>query len=130
MVQLVKTYNNLCGQISQLIKDKKAPLGAIAPQPIAKEGLFKLDVDDDIWQDVGLDEDGEGFIPGWLGDEDVRVGIKNVLELDRCQEEEIRLQKERCAMQEWMLEEWTCVDATIKLCTGKPFLRRFHILFI
>ena len=121
MVQLVKTYNNLCSQISQLIKDKKAPLGAIAPQPIGKEGLFKLDVDDDIWQDVGLDENGEGFIPRWLGDEDVRAGIKNVLELDRCQEEEVRLQKERCAMQEWMLEEWTCVDATIKLCTGKPF---------
>jgi hypothetical protein len=48
------------------------------------------------------------------------VGIRSLLELDRCQEEEVRLRKERCAMQEWMMEEWTCVDATIKFCAGKP----------
>jgi hypothetical protein len=23
------------------------------------------------------------------------------------------------AMQEWIMEEWTCIDATIKLCAGK-----------
>jgi hypothetical protein len=121
MVQLMKMYNNLCTQIAQLIKDKKAPLGAVAPPLIAREGLFKLDVDDDIWQDIGLDENDEGFVPKWLGDEDVRSGIRSFLELDRCKEEEVRLRKERCAMQEWMLEEWTCVDATIKLCNSKSF---------
>jgi hypothetical protein len=92
----------------------------MAPQHIVRDGLFKLDVDDDIWQDVGLDDELEGPIPRWLGDENVRDGIKNLLELDRCREEEIRLQKERCTMQDWMREEWMCVDATIKLCAGKP----------
>jgi hypothetical protein len=128
MLQLVKTYNSLCDQINQLIRERKAPLGAIAPQHLSKDGLFKLDVDDDIWQDIGLD-DVEGPIPHWLGDENVRMAIKNLLELDRCQEEEVRLRMERCAMQEWMMEEWTCLDATIKLCSGDLFLLSLHIIY-
>ena len=30
--------------------------GAVAPQIIEHGSLFKLDVDDDIWQDVGLED--------------------------------------------------------------------------
>jgi hypothetical protein len=44
--------------------------------------------------------------PQWLSSEAVRQGIKFLLEYDRCLEEEIRLTRERCAMQEWMREEW------------------------
>ena len=29
---------------------------AISPVPINQDNLFSLDVDDDIWQDIGLDE--------------------------------------------------------------------------
>jgi hypothetical protein len=63
--------------------------------------LFQLDVDDDIWQDVGLDDENSGPIPKWLGDDGVRQGIKFLLQLDRCEEEERRLIKERRAIQEW-----------------------------
>ena len=107
IVNLTRTYNDLCRQLSQLIKTKKAPNGAISPEPIQRDGLFKLDVDDDIWQDIGLD-DQSGPLPRWLSDDAVREGIKALLEHDRCCEEEIRLKKERCAMQEWLLEEWVC----------------------
>ena len=51
----VKMYNNLCKEIHKLIAQKKAPAGAIAPLSINSEGVFKLDVDDEIWQDIGLD---------------------------------------------------------------------------
>jgi hypothetical protein len=108
ILKLTITYNDLCHQLSQLIKTKKVPDGAISPEPIQRDGLFKLDVDDDIWQDIGLDEDQSGPLPRWLCDDTVREGIKALLEHDRCCEEEIRLKKERCAMQEWMLEEWVC----------------------
>jgi hypothetical protein len=67
-----------------------------------------LDVDDDIWQDVGLDDE-EDSVPAWLGDEDTRRGIKALLELDRCFEEEECLGRERCALQEWFIEEWKTV---------------------
>jgi hypothetical protein len=48
----------------------------------------------------------------------VRQGIKNLLELDRCEEEERRLLKERKAMHEWMVEEWICVKTATSL-SGK-----------
>jgi hypothetical protein len=101
-----------------LICHKQAPRGAVAPQTIRRDGIFKLDVDDDIWQDIGLGDDGEEEIPLWLGDENVRSGIKFLLQMDRCREEETRLRKERCAMQEWMKEEWASVE--MAMCqTGK-----------
>jgi len=28
---------------------------------IPREGIFKLDVDDEIWQDVGLNEESDGL---------------------------------------------------------------------
>ncbi|KZT06586.1 uncharacterized protein LAESUDRAFT_653181, partial [Laetiporus sulphureus 93-53] len=57
-------------------------------------------------QDIGLEDDyQEGPVPPWLGDEAVRAGIKSLLLLDRCREEDRRLKDERCAMQEWMKEE-------------------------
>jgi hypothetical protein len=90
-----------------LIRRNQAPPGAIAPRDIEREGLFKLDVDDDIWQDVGLDDDYDGNAPPrWLSDEHVRRGIQSLLQLDRCNEEEVRLMREQQAMQDWMKEEW------------------------
>jgi hypothetical protein len=116
IVNLAKSYNETCDKMKQLITDKLAPLGATMPQHIQKEGLFKLDVDDDIWQDVGLDDENDGGRPPrWLADDKCRSGIKYTLELDRCKEEEIRLCRERCAMQEWMMEEWACVTTALKL---------------
>ncbi|KII83461.1 hypothetical protein PLICRDRAFT_84861, partial [Plicaturopsis crispa FD-325 SS-3] len=56
IVSLTRSYNALCEQLASLIRKGKALPGAVPPTPIDREGLFKLDVDDDIWQDIGLDE--------------------------------------------------------------------------
>ncbi|KAF7343619.1 hypothetical protein MSAN_01982500 [Mycena sanguinolenta] len=53
----VRDYNKLCVEISTLIQGKRAPAGAVAPTPIPVKGIFQLDVDDAIWQDLGLDDD-------------------------------------------------------------------------
>jgi hypothetical protein len=117
IVKLAKSYNDTCDQMQEQITDNLAPRGAIMPQQIQREGLFNLDVDDDIWQDVGLDDENDDQQPPpWLADDGYRSGIKHMLELDRCGEEEARLRRERCAMQEWMLEEWACVTTALKLC--------------
>lgn len=83
----------------------------MAPRPVQRDGLFKLDVDDDIWQDIGLNDGNGGEIPRWLGDEEVRSGIQALLQHDRCGEEELRLRKERCNLQQWFMEEWDGVEA-------------------
>ena len=109
IVKIVSTYNTLCDQLYALIRQRKAPVGAIAPLHISRDSVFQLDIDDEIWQDVGL-EDETADPPRWLADERVRRGIRLLLDHDRCMEEEDRLKCERCVMQEWMIMEWTALE--------------------
>ncbi|KZV85254.1 hypothetical protein EXIGLDRAFT_580325, partial [Exidia glandulosa HHB12029] len=68
--------------------------------------LFRLDVDDDIWQeDPGLGPQDEGDLPQWQVDRDVREGIIMFLERQRCLEEVERLNAEARALLGWWLEE-------------------------
>ncbi|KAF8868724.1 hypothetical protein CPB84DRAFT_1818988 [Gymnopilus junonius] len=78
---LAYKYNKLCQELEKLIQTKHAPQGARVPPQIELNGLFKLDVDDDIWQDIGLTNefDGSMAIPDWLENDHVHKGIKALL---------------------------------------------------
>jgi hypothetical protein len=108
LLQLVTNYNALCETMTRLINQQRAVPGAVAPHLIPHQGIFDLNVDDDIWQDVGL-MDNEVDPPSWLADEAVRSGIHHMLERDRCLEEEERLCRERCHIQEYLSLEWDTV---------------------
>jgi len=56
---------------------------------------------------VGLDEEdiSTNELPCWLCDDNVQKGIRSLLDLDWCMEEQNHLSRERCALQEWMIEE-------------------------
>ncbi|KAJ3825201.1 hypothetical protein F5880DRAFT_1478695 [Lentinula raphanica] len=114
--QLAHKYNKLCDDMNTLIRQKKAPRNVVAPIRIDMEKLFELDVDDDIWLDIGLgyEEEGDGRVPPrWLSDDNVRAGIRAMTDRDRCHEEHVRLYEERSAMQVWFNEEWRVVNAAI-----------------
>ncbi|KAJ6471983.1 hypothetical protein C8R45DRAFT_936644 [Mycena sanguinolenta] len=115
IAKIAAEYNKLCTQITKLIADRKAPRGAIAPVPIPTKGLWQLDVDDVIFQDVGLDDNEDDITepPSWLCDDKVRSGIKAMLELDRCDEEDARLRRELRALRVWFAEEWEVVEEAI-----------------
>ncbi|KAK7442255.1 hypothetical protein VKT23_016225 [Stygiomarasmius scandens] len=97
-----------------LIIVRKAPKTAVAPKFIDTKNLFNLNVDDLIWQDIGLDKD-EGAPPPWLKDEDIRKGIKAMLEIDRCDEENDWLIVEMQSLQEWFAEEWMVLMKTLDI---------------
>lgn len=97
--------------------DRKLPVGAVAPTPIPEGGLWKLDVDDAIWQDVGLSDDLDVIPPLWLKDDNVRTGIRHLLDYDRCCEEEVRLIEEKEGLQDWTRENWA-VLSTASMSTG------------
>ncbi|KAK7464958.1 hypothetical protein VKT23_006166 [Stygiomarasmius scandens] len=105
-------YNKLVKEMRDLITVRKAPKTAVAPEFIDTKNLFNLNVDDLIWQDIGLDED-EGALPPWLKDEDVCKGIKAMLEIDCCDEEDQQLVVEMQSLQEWFAEEWTVLMKTL-----------------
>ncbi|EIN03646.1 hypothetical protein PUNSTDRAFT_35949, partial [Punctularia strigosozonata HHB-11173 SS5] len=112
---LARRYNTLCTEMDQLIRRGLAPPGAVAPTPLKASQLWTLDVDDPIWHDTGLvDEADDGkAIPRWLADENVRKGIRAMLEVDRCEEELVRLRKERTTLQEWLQDEWAALQGAL-----------------
>jgi hypothetical protein len=103
--KLVSTYNKLCAQLKSL-RQRQGSRSTFLPQPIQSTGLFKLNVDDEIWHDAGMEDDSDAPIPEWLSNDDVRQGIILMLEVDRCVEEERRLRQERCNIQQWAIEQW------------------------
>ena len=71
---------------------------------IEVDSLYQLNVDDDIWQDVGLSDeyDGNHTVSEWLGNDSVRTEIRSLLELEQCEEKQWRLLHEWLAIQKWM----------------------------
>ncbi|KAG2353733.1 hypothetical protein BDR07DRAFT_1308432, partial [Suillus spraguei] len=103
--KLVSTYNNLCADLSALIRQRHSPLNAIPPNPISPTSIFDLDIDADIWEDIGLD-DVMPEPPDWLADEVTRAVIRLLLEIDQYNEEESHVKVECCALQVWAMHEW------------------------
>jgi hypothetical protein len=70
--RLVSEYNKCCTHMDELIKRKKVPRGIdpIPPEKIDPKKLFSLEVDNTLWQDVGLEDKSDG-VQGWLGDENI-----------------------------------------------------------
>lgn len=102
-----------------LIQTHRAPANALAPRSIVMKELFSLDVDDSIWDDIGLmDEDDVAEPPLWLCDEHVRTGIRGILLRDRCDEELVRLKHEQASLKEWLTEEWSVVLRSIERTAG------------
>ncbi|KAI6114554.1 hypothetical protein F5141DRAFT_1188004 [Pisolithus sp. B1] len=106
-----ETFVKQCepGLMAALIQQGKAPVGSIAPVLIPRDALFKLDVDDDIWQDAGLEDDPGRFPPAWLADEKLR----------HCEEEEKTLM-------EWFSEEWSHLQRAREGSGETVVNRKFH----
>ncbi|KAJ7182224.1 hypothetical protein C8R43DRAFT_1115874 [Mycena crocata] len=127
-------YNKLCTQIATEIREKRAPPNAIAPKRIDPKTLFKLEVDDPIWQNAGLHDLEEGQKPPpWLSSETVRSGINAMLEVDRADEEDRILLKEARSMRVWFSEDWRVVNRGMQESSSEPeryqfFLRRERLV--
>ncbi|KAJ7206809.1 hypothetical protein GGX14DRAFT_366819 [Mycena pura] len=111
--KLVATFNEECSKLRKLIDDRKAPKGAIAPEHLDIEGIFKLDVDDAIWMDWALLDDQDTPPPDWYTSREVRDGIRALLTKDRCAEDAHRLAREHLHLRIWFSTEWAAVQRAI-----------------
>ncbi|CAK5282214.1 unnamed protein product [Mycena citricolor] len=121
--RLVGEFNKLCAKLADMAIHNQAPRGAKIPVPIVTKKVPNLDVDDKIWDDVGLtDEDSSSAPPDWLVNESVKEGIKALLDERRALEEDRFLRNERRSMKAWFQEEWSVINHAI--CTaGDPALQ-------
>lgn len=102
----VNKYNVHCNRMSELIRKGKAPPNAIAPTQLQLEDVLSMDVDSDIWLELGLSDEDEAAVGRWMRDAEVRKGIKWLQQKDRCKEEMDRIFSERRALHHWFAEEW------------------------
>ncbi|KAF7353282.1 hypothetical protein MSAN_01516100 [Mycena sanguinolenta] len=109
---LVREYNKLCDAMGHEIRTRKAPRGAIAPDRIDPKKVYALDVDDSIWQDVGLEDDDDRAEPP---------------PLDRADEEDAMLAKERRSMRAWFIEEWDVVNMAMADAANEQDRYQFHL---
>ncbi|KZV88474.1 hypothetical protein EXIGLDRAFT_598585, partial [Exidia glandulosa HHB12029] len=85
----VKKFNTLVDHMATLARQGKKPTGrAPLPRKLDPKKLFRLDVDDEIWQDdPGLGQQNDGEVARWQIDPQVKRGIIALLEKRRCTEE-------------------------------------------
>ncbi|KIJ32651.1 hypothetical protein M422DRAFT_52780 [Sphaerobolus stellatus SS14] len=102
---------------------KKSPLRARIPPKLKMKKMFRLDVDDDIWNNDGLqDEDDNCEPPGWLANEDIRKGITALLNRARAEEELERIKAEEDNAMFWLRSEVMRVQTAILETQGEPAL--------
>ncbi|KAH7100407.1 hypothetical protein BKA62DRAFT_597620, partial [Auriculariales sp. MPI-PUGE-AT-0066] len=103
----VRRFNQLVNQMEVLIREGKAPNRRVtAPQRLDAKKLFRLDVDDSIWQeDPGLGPQDEGALPRWQAEQAMQDAIISWLARQRCREERERLFQEASALGAYCDEE-------------------------
>ncbi|EJD49274.1 hypothetical protein AURDEDRAFT_59670 [Auricularia subglabra TFB-10046 SS5] len=99
----IQKYNELVDKMGALARQGKKPTPRVPlPRKLDSKKIFKLDVDDDIWQeDPGLGPQGETSLPRWQTDVDMKRGIRALLEKRRCVEEMERVEAEVRALGMW-----------------------------
>jgi hypothetical protein len=116
-------------------KSKSISRDAYIPPVLSKEGLYKLDVDQDIWEDARGDiaDFPDGVIPKWLTDTSVKQGICVAQEVVNCRQELERCKAEHSNLWTWFCDEYAAVG---KLATSMQdndvsffALVRLHQLF-
>ncbi|KAI6009258.1 hypothetical protein BKA83DRAFT_4070682 [Pisolithus microcarpus] len=113
--------------MAALVHQGKAPQGSIAPVLIPRDALFKLDVDDDIWQDAGLEDDTSRLPPAWLADERTSLPLRILgLGPNLTEEEERCLLHERRMLMEWFSEEWSHLQRAREGSSETTVHRKFY----
>jgi hypothetical protein len=92
----------------------------ILPPAIILKTLFKLDVDDDTWHDIGLEdlEEFGGVLPPWLSDDTVQASICFNQEVLNCEGELAHCHMECAVMQTWFEEEYEATSFAEQYTSG------------
>ncbi|KAF9514716.1 hypothetical protein BS47DRAFT_1392291 [Hydnum rufescens UP504] len=105
----VKKYNARLKELVALRGRGGIWRDAYIPPMLTMDGLYKLDVDQDIWEDSRGDivDFPDGVVPPWLADPSVKEGIRISQEVASCQQELERCKGEHANLWMWFHEEYS-----------------------
>ncbi|KAG6852331.1 hypothetical protein C0991_000695 [Blastosporella zonata] len=113
----LRKYNDLCATLATMYNpDWAIPL----PEPLPTElKLLREDIHlmQDVWISRPTDE-----VPRWLQDRTLREAIRARIKLDRCQEEQCRLEEEATNLSQWYSRELAAVELALEV-PGNEHLR-------
>jgi predicted HNH restriction endonuclease len=106
--ETVRKYNERIKQLILLRGKNGIRKDAYVPPLLTMEGLYKLDVDQDIWEDSPGDiaDFPGGVVPPWLADPLVKEGIQLSQEVSSCYQELERCKGEHANLRAWFCEEY------------------------
>jgi len=99
----LKKYNGRLKQLSQLWGKGGIAKDTWLPPPLEKDGLYKLDVDQDIWCDYDPSQFDE--LPLWMVDPSVKEGIPLAQMVMNCCSEVMCCGAEKANLRWWLQEE-------------------------
>jgi hypothetical protein len=107
----VKKYNARLKELATLRGKGGIRKDAYIPSVLTMEGLYKLDVDQDIWEDSRGDiaDFPDGVVPPWLADPSVKEGIRLAQEMASCRQELERCKAEHANLRTWFCEEYSAI---------------------
>ncbi|KIJ30222.1 hypothetical protein M422DRAFT_187417, partial [Sphaerobolus stellatus SS14] len=103
--KLVNDFNRVVDKMKALKRKGHAPAVVRLPVRLETKKIFRLNIDDNIWDEDGLLDDEGQEPPGWLANQRIRDAIPALLECDRITEERARLTREEKAAMYWLKEE-------------------------
>ena len=104
----IRKFNSYCERLAELYDVSS---GIPLPSPLLTK-LAELRNDQSLLEDVWISPSVRE-IPWWLEDIDVREGIRAVLKIDRCLEEQRRLGIEADNMCRWFSHELCAIELAI-----------------
>ncbi|KAF9506841.1 hypothetical protein BS47DRAFT_1280706, partial [Hydnum rufescens UP504] len=113
----MKKYNAKIKEMAEYRQTSRTiSKSAYIPPLLLKEGLYKMDVDQDIWEDAWADvgDFPDGVLPQWLVDASVKKGIFMAQEVVNCEQELERCKVESSNLRTWFYMEYRAVKRLVK----------------
>src|SRR5260370_8589118 len=96
------------------------------PPELKKDGLYLLDVDQDIWQDY--DASDFEMLPKWLVDPAMKDGIPLAQLIQTCESEKQQCTAEQSNLCQWIYSEIDATSVLYATSLSKDFDVAFHAL--
>ncbi|KAF8342110.1 uncharacterized protein EI90DRAFT_3115984 [Cantharellus anzutake] len=103
-------YNNKLKELGALRNADPALREVYLPPVIPRRNLYKLDVDQPIWENSDRPEASGDALPCWLTDVEVKEGIRYAQQLKNSHQELARCKAEHANLRQWFLQEYQAPD--------------------